>query len=124
LRLTYNELSIMDVLWREDRPLLSTEIVELCTEKEWKPSSIHILINSLLEKDAIKIGGFVKTGKHYSRTFVPSLSQEDFIVYIMTSSNLSETVVKGVVTKLIEKTPMSEESLCDIEQCVKVARQR
>ena len=71
MRLTKNELSIMEILWEEKRPLLSNEIVDLCKGKKWKSSSIHILINSLLEKKAIAVAGFEKidtTNSNWAKT--------------------------------------------------------
>ncbi len=67
--LTKNEQEIMDLLWSQDKALSRSEIIELSTERSWKKSSIHILLNSLLEKGAIKVEGFVKTGKNYGRTY-------------------------------------------------------
>jgi len=89
MELTKNEQEIMDVLWREGRPLPRTEIISLSTEKSWKASSIHILLNSMLEKGAIREAGFVRTGKGYGRTFEPTLSSE---VYY--AESMADTVKK------------------------------
>ncbi|WP_283608808.1 BlaI/MecI/CopY family transcriptional regulator [Faecalispora anaeroviscerum] len=79
MELTKNETEIMDVLWKEGRPLSRTEIVDLSPpDKTWKDSSIHILLNSLLRKEAIREAGFIRAGKGFGRTFEPSISQEDF----------------------------------------------
>jgi len=72
MELTKNEQEIMDVLWKEGRPLSRTEIVNLSINKSWKDSSIHILLNSLLKKGAICEAGFIRTGKGYGRTFEPT----------------------------------------------------
>ena len=74
-KLSKSEQEIMDVLWAEGRPLSRAEILELSTEKSWKPSSIHILLNSLLDKQAIVVDGFSKTGSHYGRTFAPAFAE-------------------------------------------------
>ncbi|MGF6367226.1 hypothetical protein M2454_003091 [Aequitasia blattaphilus] len=42
MNLSKNEVEILEVMWTADRPLLSTEIVELSVNKSWKDSSIHI----------------------------------------------------------------------------------
>ena len=70
-RLTKSETEIMDLLWREDRPLSRSEIIDLTPERSWKPASIHILLNSMLDKGAIAVAGFVQSTKNYARTFSP-----------------------------------------------------
>lgn len=61
--LTKSEEEILDLLWTENRPMTSTEIVNLSVNRTWKKSYIHLLINSLLKKEVIKVEGFVKTTK-------------------------------------------------------------
>ena len=75
MRLTKSEMEIMTVLWEADHPLSRTEILENSKEKSWKDSSIHILLNSMLEKGAVEVAGFEKMGSHYGRTYAPALSE-------------------------------------------------
>ena len=78
--LTKNELEIMDVLWREDRPLARGEILSLSEDKTWMDSSVHILLNSMLRKGAIREAGFVKCGKTCGRVYAAALSCEEYYV--------------------------------------------
>ena len=48
--LSKNEFEIMSLFWSENRPLSRSEIITLSPQKGWKERSIHILLNSLLEK--------------------------------------------------------------------------
>lgn len=80
ITLTKNEHEIMNLLWKENRALSRSDIINLSTERSWKASSIHILLNQLLEKGAIRVDGFVKTGKNYGRTFSPAFSEEEYYV--------------------------------------------
>ncbi|MDO5714361.1 MAG: BlaI/MecI/CopY family transcriptional regulator [Tissierellia bacterium] len=73
-----NEKQILDTLWREGRPLSRSEIIELTPNKTWKDSSIHILLNQLMDKKAIEVEGFTRTGKTYGRTYQPLLKKADF----------------------------------------------
>ena len=108
MRLTKNELSIMEILWEEKRPLLSNEIVDLCKGKKWKSSSIHILINSLLEKKAIAVAGFEKIGKHYCRTFKPLLTKEEYMVgSVIDETTLNDSVIREMMLALIQDTNVS-----------------
>ena len=63
MELTKSELEVMNVLWKAARPLSRNDIITMSVDKSWKSSSIHILLNGLLKKGAIKEAGFVKSGK-------------------------------------------------------------
>ena len=72
--LTKNELEIMDVLWEQKRPLSRGELLSLPENKTWMDSSIHILLNSLLRKGAIREAGYAKCGKTSGRVYEAALS--------------------------------------------------
>ena len=78
--LTKNEIEIMDVLWREGRALSRGEILGLSMDKTWMDSSVHILLNSMLKKGAIREAGFVKCGKTCGRVYEAALSCEEYHV--------------------------------------------
>lgn len=98
--LTKNELDVVTLLWKEGRALSRTEIIELSTDKKWKPSSIHILLNSLLKKGAIKVEGFVKTGKNFGRTYTVAVTQEEYATMQFTKSIPSQSMKKSNLPKL------------------------
>ncbi len=62
---------IMEVLWAADEPLCRADIIARSQDKTWKDSSVHILLNSMLKKEAIQEAGFVRRGKGYGRVFTP-----------------------------------------------------
>ena len=76
--LTKSELEIMNVVWRANRPVSRNDIIALSENKSWKDGSIHILLNGLLKKEAIREDGFVKCGKTYGRLFSANISCEDY----------------------------------------------
>jgi predicted transcriptional regulator len=98
--LSKNELDVVTLLWQEGRALSRTEIIELSTKKTWKASSIHILLNSLLKKGAIKVEGFVQTGKNYGRTYAAAVTQEEYAAMQFTKNVPSQTVNKENLPKL------------------------
>ena len=55
MELTRSEMEIMDVLWEAGKPLSRADLLEHTEEKTWKDSSVHILLNSLLQKGAIQV---------------------------------------------------------------------
>ena len=79
-KLTRSETEIMDLLWKEGRPLSRSEIIELTPDRSWKPSSIHILLNSMLDKEASKVSGCVQSTKNYARTFSPTMTADEYAI--------------------------------------------
>ncbi len=78
MKLTRSELEIMNVLWKAGRPLSRAEILELSEDKTWKDNSIHILLNGMLNKEAIHGDGFVRSGKVWGRLYAPSISLGEY----------------------------------------------
>ncbi len=78
MELTKSELEIMDVLWNAGEPLSRADLLVHSENKTWKDSSVHILINGLLAKGAIREAGFVKRSKTYGRVFAPNLTREEY----------------------------------------------
>ena len=76
--LTRSEMEIMDVLWNAGKPMSRSDILDCSADKSWKDSSVHILLNGLLRKSMIQEAGFVKRSKTYGRTFLPTVSREEF----------------------------------------------
>ena len=102
-RLTNSESEIMELLWREKRPLSRSEIIELTPERTWKPASIHILLNSMLEKGAIEVAGFIQSTKNYARTFTPTLAPDEYIVLqLKHSAVFNQQSILRLVSDLVE----------------------
>ena len=102
-RLTKSENEIMELLWREGRPLSRSDIIDLTPDRTWKPASIHILLNSMLEKGAIQVAGFVQSTKNYARTFTPTLTADEYaVLQFKHSSAFNEQSVLCLVSALVE----------------------
>ena len=102
-RLTKSELAVMEVLWDEGEAVTSAEIIQKSKEKEWKDSSVHLLINSLLKKKVVTVAGFKKTTKNYARTFVPVEGKEQFLVGQIIDKKTTLAARKRIYSYLIEK---------------------
>ena len=107
--LTKNELEIMDVLWEQWRPLSRGELLALPAEKTWMDSSIHILLNSLLRKGAIREAGYAKCGKTSGRVYEAALSVAEYYVTTLDSTRLQPSLPELVAAYLAVK-PMDEET--------------
>ncbi len=103
-KLTKSENEIMDLMWKENRPLSRSEIIELTPDRTWKPASIHILLNSMLEKKAIEVAGFVQSTKNYARTFIPSVTADAYaIMQVKSSPVFSQESIPSLVSSLLEE---------------------
>ena len=102
-RLTKSEFAVMEVLWDEGEALTSAEIIQKSKEREWKDSSIHLIINSLLRKKVVTVAGFKKTTKNYARTFVPVETREQFLVGQIIYDKTTTEDKKGIYSYIIGK---------------------
>ena len=94
MELTKSELQIMDVLWEADTPLSRADLLARSDEKTWKDSSVHILLNGILQKEAIREAGFVKRSKTYGRTFVPTMTREEYFARTIFSHRYKPQIVE------------------------------
>lgn len=115
-RLTNSEKQIMEVLWKSDVPLSSHDIILSSSDKTWKNSSVHLLLNSLLDKELIEVAGFEKRTKNYARVFKPTLSYVDYILTVLTKNSDKEKRAE-LLSKLI-KQENDTELLKDIMETV------
>ena len=119
LRLTKSENEIMELLWREGRPLSRSEIIDLTPDRTWKPASIHILLNSMLEKGAIQVAGFVQSTKNYARTFTPTLTADEYaVLQFKHSSAFNEQSVLCLVSALVEDIRASPENFWPLKPVI------
>ena len=110
MELTKSEMEIMDVLWASDVPLSRADLLERSEEKTWKDSSVHILLNGLLKKAAIKEAGFVKRSKTYGRTFVPTLTREQYFAGTIFCHRHKPEVI-GLFEALLARDEVTPEAL-------------
>ena len=102
-----SELEIMDVLWGCDHALSRSDLLERSEEKNWKDSSVHILLNGLLQKGAIKEAGYVKRSKTYGRTFLPTLTREEYFATTIFSFRHKPQIV-GLVAALLTRPEITD----------------
>lgn len=126
ITLTKSEKEIMGLLWNIDRPLTATKIVNLTPERTWKKSYIHLLINSLLEKQLIRSESLVRTGRNFGRAFVATMTEEQFsILQITTGKNFSQKSIPFLISSLIDMTDDAklieeiEKTLCEKKEAMK-----
>ena len=115
MELTRSEMQIMDVLWEADRPLSRSDLLEHSEGKSWKDSSVHILLNGLLQKNAICEVGFVKRSKTYGRTFAPTMTREEYYAKAIFSHRYQPDLV-GVIAALLKREDITPEQLDAVQE--------
>lgn len=110
-------MEIMDVLWNENVPLSRSDLLARGEEKSWKDSSVHILLNGLLQKGAIKEVGFVKRSKTYGRTFAPTLTREEYFATTIFSHRYQPQIV-GLFEALLKREDITTDQLGEIAKLV------
>ena len=117
MELTKSELEIMDIFWEAGQPMSRGDLLAWAGDRNWKDSSIHILMNGLLRKEAIRQVGVVRRSKTYGRTFLPNLSREAYYAeYLLSRPNPPQ--VDGVIRELVNRSGMSAEELGPVLQAL------
>lgn len=119
--LTRSELEIMDVLWASESALSRSDLLERSEEKNWKDSSVHILLNGLLHKGAIREAGFVKRSKTYGRTFLPTMTREEYFAAMIFSFRHKPRIVE-LMEALLKREDITAEELEAIGRLVELRK--
>ena len=96
----FDEIEVMDVFWGVGRPLSRAELLNLSVDKSWQSNSVHILLNNLLKKGALREAGFARSGKTYGRTFEAALTCEEYYAASLYES-IGESSLPALLTALL-----------------------
>lgn len=124
LQLTPNERQIMDLIWDSDHPLSRNEILTKTQNRTWNPSSIHLILNSMLSKGVLQIAN--KNVK-YARTYEAAISREEYMLQIVssvTSGNTFRDRLFQVVTALVNQKTVDEETIEELEKILEDKRKK
>lgn len=122
MELTKSEMEIMDVLWAVKTPLSRSDLLEHGEEKTWKDSSVHILLNGLLQKGAIREAGFVRRSKTYGRTFEPTLTREEYFASTI-FCHRHKPELEGLFAALLNRPEVTGETLTYLQSLLDQRRQ-
>ena len=110
MELTRSEMEIMDVLWESGVPMSRADLLARSEEKTWKDSSVHILLNGLLQKGAIQEAGLVKRIKTYGRVFVPTMTREENFANTIFCHRYKPQMV-GLITALLQRDDVTDDDI-------------
>lgn len=117
MELTRSEMEIMDVMWESKVPMSRADLLSHSEEKTWKDSSVHILLNGLLQKGAIQEAGLVKRSKTYGRVFTPTMTREEYFAATIFSHRHKPDIV-GLFAALLSREDIPQEALSRIKAMV------
>lgn len=117
MELTKSEMEIMDVLWGAERPMSRSDLLTQSEEKSWKDSSVHILLNGLLQKGAIQEAGLVRRSKTYGRIFSPTMTREEYFATTIFSHRYKPKMV-DLIDALLRREDITPEEMAAIQTIV------
>jgi BlaI family penicillinase repressor len=117
---TANELQFMTVLWNASEPLTSAEILKKSLDKTWKDTSLHTILNRMLQKGSIREVGFKKEGKAISRTFEPAISCDEYYagLFNIYTDHASQTIPL-IFSALLSVNDISDKTIEQLEELIK-----
>jgi len=121
VELTRSEMEIMDVMWESGVPMSRADLLARSEEKTWKDSSVHILLNGLLQKGAIQEAGLVKRIKTYGRVFVPTMTREQYFASTIFCHRHKPEIV-GLFAALLQRDDISAADIEAINTLIQAKR--
>lgn len=116
-KLTKRDMDVMNVLWDAECPKTAAMIVK--EEPDLAMNTVQAVLRKLLKNDLIEVADIVYSGTVLSRCYVPTISQESFMLQKITDDYqaLSNKVSKvSILSALIEAEKDPEIIKQDMEQ--------
>ena len=121
MELTRSEMEIMDVMWESGVPMSRADLLARSEEKTWKDSSVHIILNGILQKGAIQEAGLVKRIKTYGRVFVPTMTREEYFANTIFCHRHKPEIV-GLFAALLQRKEITPDDIDAIEGLIQKMR--
>ena len=101
--LTKGEEVLMEMFWDANCPLTSMDICEMTDE--FNDSYVHRLLTSLQKKEMLEVNGVAKSGKQYARTFIPSVTREQYGALVMEQIGINdEKALAKVAVAMVQRS--------------------
>ncbi len=113
MKLTKSENELMQIFWKEDRPLTSVQILELSKGHSWSGQYLHKMLRSLKKQGIIDVCGSIQYGSQYARQFKTLLTKEEVAAKSIISQGLSRDSIAKITMALIKETKKSEKENSD-----------
>lgn len=118
--LTTSESQLMEILWKENKPMTSIELAEYSTETDWKSSYVFIMLKSMQKKGMIETCGSILCGNKYVRQFRPTLTKEEYVAKLASLMHLKKNSISKVTVALLEELDGDrDEIINELESMIK-----
>lgn len=104
LKLSNAEEELMDLFWKEDRPLTSVEILELSSGKSWSGKYLHKMLKSLEKQGLIGVCGTLQYGSQYARRFKTLMTSEEYTAKSIVSKSFFGNDIAKIAVALVKET--------------------
>ncbi len=120
--LSDKEEQILETMWKEGRPLTRSEIINLTENRRWKESSIHVFLNRLLNKGAIRVYDIVKTSTNFGRTYEPTFSVEEYDMARLKDSfenvDPESSTISNFLSFIVKSKKINEKNIKELEDII------
>lgn len=107
-KLSNKELDVLHILWAAGTDLCITDFIK--QDPELSTSTVQVTLRSLLNKSYIRVANIVQHSKVFARTYLPTFTEEDYLVEQIHNSSISmEDFIAAMVQK--EESPEVLEEL-------------
>ncbi|CAN5305624.1 BlaI/MecI/CopY family transcriptional regulator [soil metagenome] len=116
MRISASESQIMEVLWKQDAPIPSEDILEAVAQPNgWSEGTVRTLLNRLLNKNAVEA---TREGRRY--LYRPLVSRE---AYVRSESKgfldrLFDGRLSPLVTHFSETNELSATDIAELKQLI------
>ncbi len=119
--LTSSEYEILTVLWSNPDGLTAKEINMQKRTELWKDSSIHLILDKMLKRELVAVGGLERSGKTYSRVFKAAITPEQYALMQVKRNAVyfKDKRIKGFFSALVDSDEISIETITEIEKLLK-----
>ena len=118
--LSEREMNVMQVLWKYEKPMTVTEIVE--SEKELTTPTVHTVLRKWLDKGYVQVIDTVQTGKVFARRYKAKKTQdeeiEEKIEKCMKNSRNPMSFVNTITAALLNGAVDEESVIDELERIV------
>lgn len=120
--LTRNENLILEALWKENKPLTRSGILDSIADKDFNENSFYKFLNGLLDKKIIREGEIVRTGKSYGRTYLPNITKDEYDLYQMEKINEiinpNDTTEVSFIMNMIKTRDFTDKDIEQLEEII------
>ncbi len=109
IKLTKSEMELMELFWKEDRPLTSVQILELSNDQSWSGQYLHKMLKSLERQGVIAVCGTIQYGNQYARQFHTLLTHEEVAAKTIMSQGFNKENIAKIAVALVKETKKTKE---------------